>query len=166
MIATCIVETALLIYTVIRYRFTSFARLAASALFLLAVFQLCEFHVCRGGGPSAAAWSRIGFVAITLLPPIGLHVIRTIAGRGVPRWLIAAAYASAAVFALLFGLSSGVFRSNVCAGNYAIFQLRRPLGGLYFGYYYGWLTVGICLSIYLSIAGGYARCCYYRLLVA
>lgn len=150
MIATCIIETSLLIYTLVRYRLTPVARLVASALALLALFQLCEFNVCGNGGPSGATWSRVGFMAITMLPPIGTHLIGMISKR-LPRFVVALAYLSGAAFALVFGLSKSAFESHVCAGNYAIFQLKPPIGGLYFAYYYGWLIVGILVSMYFGI---------------
>lgn len=149
MVATCIIEVALLIYTAVRYRMTLLTRLTVVTLALLALFQLCEFHVCRSGW-IAGTWSRIGFMAITMLPPIGIHTIRTISGRGW-RLLTWIAYASGAIFAGVFGFSSTAFVSHICAGNYAIFQLTPRLGGLYFGYYYLWLFIGIGLSLYFSI---------------
>lgn len=150
MIATCVIETTLLIYILVRHRLTPLGRLVGTTLALLAIFQLCEFNVCTNGGPSAAAWSRVGFAAITMLPPLGLHLIRMISGRRVPRLLVALGYVSGLTFAAVLGLGVGVFHSHVCAGNYAIFQLRPPLGGIYFGYYYGWLIIGIGLSLWLS----------------
>ncbi len=149
MVATCIIEVALFIYTVSRYKLTVITRLTALTLLLLALFQLCEFHVCRSGWVTGT-WSRIGFMAITLLPPIGIQIIRTIAGRG---WRILSwgAYTSGIVFAALFGFSRSAFDGHICAGNYAIFQLAPHLGGLYFGYYYTWLFVGIGLCLYFSI---------------
>lgn len=149
MVATCIIEVALLIYTVCRYKMTTITRLTTATLVLLALFQLCEFHVCRSGWV-AGTWSRIGFMAITLLPPIGIHIIRNMSHRGW-RGLTWAAYASGAIFAGVFGFSKSAFDGHVCAGNYAIFQLAPRLGGLYFGYYYWWLFMGIGLSLYFSI---------------
>ena len=51
----------------------------------------------------------------------------------------------------MFGFNKDAFAGHVCAGNYAIFQLTPRLGGLYFGYYYLWLFIGIGLSLYFSI---------------
>ncbi len=149
MVATCIIECSLLLYTLVRYKMTPLARLTVATLALLALFQLCEFHVCRSGW-IAGTWSRIGFMAITMLPPICIHLIRVMSGRG---WkpLVWTAYASGAAFAAIFGASKTAFQSHVCAGNYAIFQLAPRLGGFYFGYYYLWLFVGIGLSLYFSI---------------
>jgi len=149
MVATCVIETILFLYTLIRYKMTVITRLAAATLLLLATFQLCEFHVCRSGD-TASVWSRAGFIAITLLPPLGIHLIKVISGRG-SRLLVWAAYLASLSFALIFGFSKTAFMSHVCAGNYAIFQLAPRLGGWYFGYYYGELFVGIALSLFLSI---------------
>ncbi len=149
MVATCIVECLLLVYTVVRYKMTPLIWLTTATLALLALFQLCEFHVCRSGW-IAGTWSRIGFMAITMLPPLGIHVIRVISGRGW-RPLTWIAYASGATFAGIFGFNSMAFQSHICAGNYAIFQLATRVGGFYFAYYYAWLFIGIGLSLYLSI---------------
>ncbi|HSX00406.1 MAG TPA: hypothetical protein VLH38_05210 [Patescibacteria group bacterium] len=150
MIATCIIEVTLMIYTLIRYRLSPLARLVYATLGLLAIFQLAEFNVCEGGGPSAAIWSRIGFAAITLLPPVGLHLIRMISKR-VPLWWVGVAYITGFGLAGLFGFGASVFESHVCAGNYAIFQLKPPIGGVYFVYYYFWLIVGLATSLYISL---------------
>jgi hypothetical protein len=73
MVATCVIEITLLIYTVWRYKLNKLTRLATLVLFLLAVFQLSEFRVCRGY-TSLVLWSHIGYIAITLLPPVGIHI--------------------------------------------------------------------------------------------
>lgn len=150
MLATFIIEIVLAIYTLIRYKMTTIVRLAAAILALLAVFQLAEFSVCGRSNTSALAWSRVGYVAITLLPPLALHLVLAIKNKS-PRFLLWLAYGTSLGFALFFGLSSQAFAGHVCAGNYAIFQLVHPLGGYYFAYYYGWLLLGIGLSLYLTI---------------
>jgi hypothetical protein len=148
MVVTCIIEIILFIYTLIRYKMTALTYLTAATLALLAIFQLCEFHVCRSGW-IAGTWSRIGFMAITLLPPFGIHIISNVSNRG---WkpVVWLAYLSGAVFATVFGLNKTAFEGHICAGNYAIFQLAPKIGGLYFGYYYSWLFIGIGMSLYFS----------------
>jgi hypothetical protein len=153
MIATFIIESTLFIYTTLRYKMNLLTRLVAATLVLLAIFQLAEYHVCEYSGTSSAGvWARIGYVAITLLPPVGIHLLRAISGR-VSRVVVWLAYASAAAFAVTFGLSKSAFMSHVCAGNYAVFQLMHPIGGIYFSYYYFWLLVGIGMGLYLSMKG-------------
>ncbi len=150
MAATFVIETSLMVYTLIRYKMSATALIVAATLGLLGLFQLSEFTVCGATPWSAIIWSRVGFIAITLLPPLGIHLIRAISKR-TPLWLAGLADASGIALALLFGFSSTAFQSHVCAGNYAIFQLANGVGGTYFAYYYGWLIVGIILALWQSI---------------
>lgn len=145
MIATFTIEALLLVYTLVRYRMTPLGRVVGATLACLALFQFAEYHVC---GPQMASenWSRVGYVAITLLPALGIHMIREIAGRG-SRWLVGGAYVSSIAFALVFGLSQTAFEGYACAGNYAVFQLASPVGGMFFVYYYLWLFVGIIMAL-------------------
>lgn len=151
MLGTFIIEITLAIYTLVRYKLTTIGRLAAAALALLALFQLSEFNVCGVTNSAALTWSRIGYVSITLLPPIALHLVHLIAKQKA-RLLVWVAYATSAGFVVTFGLNASAFASHICAGNYAIFQLVRPLGGLYFAYYYTWLIIGICYSLYFGLS--------------
>lgn len=153
MIATFIIEAVLFIYTVVRYKMDTINRLIAGILALLAVFQLAEYHVCEYSGlPSAAVWARIGYVAITLIPALAIHLIQAISSRG---WHIITrlAYSTAALFIVFFGFSRSAFNGHICAGNYVIFQLVHPAGGVYFTYYYFWLFVGVGMALYFSIKG-------------
>jgi len=72
MLATFIIEIILAIYTLVRYKMTTLVRLATAIISLLALFQLAEFNVCGRSSASALVWSRIGYVAITLVPPLAL----------------------------------------------------------------------------------------------
>ena len=146
MAITCVIEVSLLLYTLFRYKMNTLTRLAVATLGLLALFQLSEFTVCGATHWSAAFWSRVGYIAITLLPPLGIHLIHTISGRG-SMWLVRFAYLTGGAFALIFGLAPSAFQDHICAGNYAIFQLAPNLGGIYFGYYYAWLIIGICQAL-------------------
>lgn len=149
MIATFAIELGLLLYTLWRYKLTPLTRLVAVTLILLATFQFAEYHVCQGH--QSSLFSRVGFVAITFLPPLGWHMVQMISGR-LPQWSVWLAYTNAAVFALIFSLHSAAFTSSACAGNYAVFQLAPNLGGLYFAYYYFWLTLGLILCMYFGIS--------------
>lgn len=146
MLATLIVESSLLLYVLFRYALrTPKSKIASIVLLCLAVFQLAEYNVCGRFNIDALVWSKIGFAAITLLPPLGLHLVYVLAKKKTPI-LVWLAYGSAAVFVYLFALSSFAFTSHQCAGNYAIFQLADKLGGWYFFYYYFWLLVTVLLA--------------------
>ena len=147
MIATMIAETAMFIYVLYRYKLNPTTRIIAAILILLAVFQLSEFNVC--GDHSATLFMHIGFIAITMLPALGLHLILKIAKKKYYPALIIS-YATSAVFALALGFSNSAFLGRVCGGNYSIFTLTDTVGGLYFAYYYILLLSGIVLSLYFA----------------
>lgn len=149
MVATFLIEIILLLALVIRYKMNRITRLIALSLFALAFFQLAEYFVCGGLGVDAQAWSRLGFVAITSLPPLGLHIIYSI--KKTPRmWPVWASYALMAAWIGVFTFSQTAFRSHECAGNYVIFDLQLYLSYLYSAYYYGILLLGIVASLHFA----------------
>lgn len=146
MVATLIIEVTLAIYTIWRYKMSVVTRLIVTALLMLATFQLAEYFVCTGRGISGDGWSRLGFMAITTLPTLGLHIIHVIAGKPVGK-LVKASYLSMAAIMLFFLTYSFAFEGHQCTGNYVIFQMGSPFGGLYLIYYYALLLVGIVLGL-------------------
>jgi hypothetical protein len=140
MILTFILEIGFALYVLFRYKLTSVARLAIATLVGLAVFQLAEFNVCEGAfGVDSLTWARIGYVAITLLPPLGIHLVSTIAGRKNPL-LVGFAYGIAAVFSYIFLFAGQGMTSQACLGNYVIFNIASWAVIPYTIYYYGWLV--------------------------
>lgn len=146
MLATFAIEIILAIYTLWRYKMNVLTRLAVAMLVALAIFQLCEYHVCGGFGLRAREWSRIGYIAITLLPPMGLHMVHVLAGKP-KRRLVLAAYATMVVAVGYFLIDRTAFKGYACTGNYNIFQLGMRPAIIYAVYYYGWLLAVIGLSI-------------------
>ncbi len=145
MIATFVIEICLALYTIWRYKLTTIARLAVLLFVALGTFQLAEYMVCRGIGGDPLAWSRIGYVAITLLPPVGIHLITVIAGDK-RRWLIWPGYIAAAGFVAFFSLIGRAIDGHVCLGNYVIFQVAPGSGWLFGLYYYGFLIMTLLLG--------------------
>ena len=80
MIATFIIEIVLAIIVFIRYRVTRFGKAAGFVLVLLAAFQLAEYRICTTT-EIPLLWSRIGFVAITLLPLMGLYLVSLVSHK-------------------------------------------------------------------------------------
>lgn len=145
MIATCIIEISLAVYTVWRYHFDKLTKLVALILVLLATFQIAEYHVCRGlSDPDL--WSHIGYVSITLLPAVGIHIINTIKGKSRAK-IVYAAYLTSAAFVAFFALSANSITGHQCLGNYVMFQVNPALTQLYGVYYYGWVIIGMVMSI-------------------
>jgi hypothetical protein len=149
MVATFLIETVLLLYVLIRYKWSTLTGLIACILALLATFQMAEYQVCSNGGGISHA-SRIGFIAITFLPAIGIHIISIISNK-LSKYFVWLSYSAAMGFSLIFGLGKSAFDSYACGGNYAIFHLTHKLGGVFFAYYYFLLVAGILVSLYASI---------------
>jgi len=143
MLATFIIEIACAFYVIFRYKLTPVSRLTVGILAGLATFQLAEYNVCEGAwGVDSLTWARIGYVAITILPPLGLHLATRLAGQKKPL-LIGGAYASAAIFSGIFLFIGHGMQSQLCLGNYVIFSIA-PWATLPYGiYYYGWLMVAV-----------------------
>lgn len=144
MVATFIIEIVLLVYTLWRYKRTHLTWLIALMLLFLASFQLAEFQVCTGTA-GLAQWSHFGYIAITALPALGIHVI-SIMHKKSNRRLVWAAYGSSAVFIAYFLLSASSLQGQVCLGNYVTFRVNPEMTWMYALYYYGWLVITMLLS--------------------
>ncbi|MDB5176355.1 MAG: rane protein of unknown function [Candidatus Saccharibacteria bacterium] len=147
MLATFLIEFGLLFYTIWRYKLTTTTRLVVAFLAALGTFQLAEYMICGGLGLGHTEWVQVGYVSITLLPALGMHLTATLAGQSV-KPLIMAAYLSAAAYAVYFIAYGGMAISHECSPNYTIFDLSGN-GYLYYGlYYYGWLLLTAGLAAY------------------
>jgi len=146
MVATFIIEIVAACYMVWRYKMDTAARLITALLVFLAIFQLAEYMICGSFGMDGMTWSRIGYVSITFLPPLGIHLATVIAKKKLP-WLVGASYASMLAFIFFFAYIGAAITSQVCQGNYVIFDMA-PGSVLWFTlYYYGWLLAGVVLCI-------------------
>lgn len=144
MLATFVLELVLALYTVCRYKLNEAGRIALLTFVCLALFQLAEYNVCEAGWVDPVTASRAGYVAITLLPPLGIHLAYALAGLK-KRPLLLPAYVSAAAFALFFLFVPSALSGHSCLGNYIIFQTAPHASWLYGLYYYGWLFAGVWL---------------------
>lgn len=146
MVATFLSELVLAIYVLWKHGKTTIGKLIFVTLILLAIFQLAEYMVCEGAlGLDSMQWSKIGFVAISFLPALGVHISCVIANKS--EWLIPlAGYLLAIGFSAYFLMISHGIASSVCAGNYVIFNLAQHVGGVYSVYYYSTLIVAMALS--------------------
>lgn len=143
MLATLCIETFLAIYTIWRYKLNELSRLVVLMLLGLATFQLAEYHVCTATG-DPVPWSRLGFVAITILPAVGVHLMHVLAGK-TSRRVVYPTYVAMTAF-IVFFLICHVFTGHQCTGNYVIFQFSDWVTGIYSVYYYGLLALGIGLG--------------------
>lgn len=145
MLATFAIEIVFAAYILWRYTFTPITRLIVSLLGLLAVFQGTEFLLCGGLALEGGVWSRIGYGAITLLPPLGIHLAYLLADKK-PGAVVAFAYASCAVFLAYFVFATQAISGHTCYANYVTFDTADGSTIPYTLYYYGWLFVGTLLT--------------------
>lgn len=144
MLATFALELMLAIIVFVRYRVTRFGRVAGFVLILLATFQLAEYQICTMPSVASINWSRVGFVAITLLPLAGLYLVSLVSRK--PHFL-KLGYATAIGFVLYFVFVPKSITSALCGGNYVIFNTSNDFYPLYGFYYWGFLLLGIWESI-------------------
>lgn len=145
MVATFITEILLAAYVVFRYNMNNAMRLIVVTLGALGLFQLSEYFVCGGMGADANTWSRIGYVAITALPAMGIHLLYVLSGKQ-SRRVVVAAYATMGIYMSYFLLSPTAFAGHECTGNYVIFQIGMEATRWYGLYYYGWLLVAMLMG--------------------
>lgn len=154
MAATFAIEIGLLVYVLIRHRSTALTRIIAALLFFLALFQLAEYFICEGSASNAVVWSRVAYIAITMLPALGIHLVQVISGHKwhIVTWL---AYIMSLGWIGLFAFSGNTFYGQECQGNYVIFQLNETIAYYYYYFYYSWLAaaLGQCLFIADRVKG-------------
>ncbi|MBI4991972.1 MAG: hypothetical protein HZB99_02030 [Candidatus Harrisonbacteria bacterium] len=142
MLATFLIETILALYVFIRYRTTPFSRLAVLLLMLLAGFQFAEYQICVGS--DSIFWSRIGFIIITLLPVLGLHLITLLAGKD---YFLKFGYVLMFTYIAIFAFGEKAISQATCGGNYIIFNTAQELWWTYAVYYFGFLFLGIWVAV-------------------
>jgi hypothetical protein len=150
MIATFLIEIFLAGVAFWRYKLSRLSQLAILMLVFLGTFQLAEYNICAvSWGLDSLTWSRVGYVAITMLPPLGIHLAYEMAGAK-KRPLLLPAYGAAAGFMVFFMFIGHALTGQACLGNYVIFTQAPDSVWLYALYYYGLLVTGITLSIRLA----------------
>jgi hypothetical protein len=149
MIATFIIEIALALWAMYRYKLDEVGKVVVALLVLLAAFQLAEFNVCEGSWIDPTLASRFGYAAITMLPPLGIHLVYALAGVK-KRPLLKLAYVAAAAFIAFFLFVGPALSGHECLGNYVIFQMIPESTWVYTVYYYGLIIAGIWLCFTLQ----------------
>lgn len=145
MLLTFTLEIGFALYTVWRYKSTPITRIIVLLLALLAVFQGTEFLLCGGLAIPGGVWSRVGYAAITLLPPLGIHLAYLLANRK-PGLVVGLAYISCALFVAYFVFITQAISGHTCYANYVTFDTADGSTLPYTMYYYGWLFVGTSLA--------------------
>ena len=146
MLATLVIEIVLALHTIWRYKLTPVTRIVVALLVCLALFQWAEYNVCEGTVLfDSLGWAKLGYVAITMLPPLGIHLVYQISADK-RRWIPVLGYVLAVVFISYFLLAVNGVSAGVCLGNYVIFENQPGISEWYGLYYYGLLFVAIAYA--------------------
>lgn len=144
------IEALLALYALVQYRHTRFGRLSALMLALLALFQLAETMICRGGSD---VWRQVAWISITFLPVIGVHLTSLVTGRN--RFWVALGYGLGTLFVAVFVLNSSVVSAVSCPGNYVSFLPPSVVfHTAYFAYYAVFTSLGIGMLFRSWLRGG------------
>ncbi len=146
MLATFFIEIFGAIYTIVRYKMDRVGKLVVAILVFLGIFQLAEYMICEVINLPGLTWARIGYISITLLPPLGISLAMALAGKRSLLWQ-SLLYAACAAFVVYFLVVDNALTSQVCAGNYVIFRAHPDSMRLYGVYYFGLLAIGVYLSM-------------------
>src|SRR5262245_12468747 len=98
-LATFLIEVSFALYIWFRYKATKFSRLCVAVFLCLVTFQLSEFLICAYYMPY---WITIGYVAITLLPALGIHIISVVTKRHTVLKTTSYGIAALLIFIILF----------------------------------------------------------------
>ena len=146
MLITMLVEFGGACYLAWRYCCRRPIVLVIIALLCLGTFQFAEYHICQDSALSSLTLARIGHIAITILPPLGVSLAMSIAGKHY-RTLERLMYLCCGIFIYFYGFVSGAITSQACLGNYVIFTGGyRYAGPLYAVYYFSLLLLGTSLA--------------------
>lgn len=140
MLGTFLIEYTLALWTLFQHGATRLGRLVGTGLILLGTFQLTEYLVC-GMGFSARPWLVPGLIAITFLPPVGLHITKELTRRPIPlHW----AYGFAVGYSWLFIAQPKSMVDSFCTPNYLVLHFDQ-FAGFGFALFY---TVVIAVSLW------------------
>lgn len=145
MLATFTIEIVFALYILWRYKFTPITRLIVLLLGFLAMFQGTEFLLCGGLALEGGTWSRVGYAAITMLPPLGIHLAYLLANKK-PGPVGGFAYVTCAAFLAYFVFATQAISGHTCYANYVTFNTADASTLPYTLYYYGWLFIGTFLT--------------------
>lgn len=147
MLVTMLIEGLGAVWVAARYRLNRVGWLTVALLVFLATFQLAEFLICEDNLISHQAWAQIGYMSITMLPPLGVSLALAIAGKRAP-WAQLIMYGLCFAFVFYWGLNHWAVDGEKCYGNYVFIEAHNDAMWLYGTYYYVFLAVGTVLSLW------------------
>ena len=141
-LVTFVVEIIFAIYVFLKYKSGPFARVAILILVFLGLFQLSEYLICKTNHNEL--FTKIGYISITLLPPLGINLVELATGK---KMFSKISYAFAGIFSIII-IFVPVFMSTACPGKFVVFTNLPAFDIFYSIYYYVLLAISIILLLY------------------
>jgi hypothetical protein len=149
MLVTFLIEFLGAGYTLVRYKMNAVGRIIVVLLVCLGLFQVAEFMICEKIG--GVEWSRIGFFATTLLPPLGISLGLAVAktrGRAITVFK-ALMWTACVLLSFYVVFWKEAIRTEICSGNYVIFYTSEIMWA-YSVYYFALFSAGLSGGLVLA----------------
>lgn len=149
MMITMLIEFIGAIWVAARYRLNKVGWLTVGLLVFLGTFQLAEFVICENLTLKDHILAQIGYMSITMLPPLGVSLAMAIAKKKSMIGQIIM-YVLCFAFVIYWGFFQFSIDGEKCYGNYVFIEAGNDAMWLYGTYYYVFLAIGTVLSLYWS----------------
>lgn len=146
-LSTFIIEFAFAVYVLTKYKPTLFSKLCTAVLICLGLFQLSEFLICKT--PYVDFSIKLGYVAITLLPALGLHIISTLTRRWKIAAVISYVFAFLLILAIIFVPKAAIL--STCNPNYVSYTANPIFSVFHWLFYVTSMATGVILLTYAII---------------
>ncbi len=141
---TFLIEISFAFYVFFKYKSTTFTRLCVTTLGALGVFQLSEFLICTT--PYVDEFMKVGYICITLLPTLGLHIAYSITKKG--RTITILSYAVCALLLFCLLIFPKIAYLTTCNPHYVSFETNSIFGFFHYLYYAVFMLAGIIVLLY------------------
>lgn len=150
-IVTAITEWVLSVLIIFKYPFAKMRYLASALMIFLGLYQFSEFMLCKTA--QTELWVRVGFVAYTILPAIGLHTmlkLLKIKTRYIWVYVIPATYIILSIITPNFVREAKCYDLFVTARNtlFSFGGVAQTISyGIYTAYYFGFILAASLLGV-------------------
>lgn len=150
-LATALLEFIFATLILIYFRKSKVTRYVVALLYLLGTYQFTEMMLCFTG--DANIWVRIGFLAYTYLPAVGMHFFLSMTGT---KWKkqYSLLYLLPVAFSLYAIFSSGFVEEGVCDTIFITAKTaftgssNRIASFIYGAYYYLFILSSVVFALY------------------
>lgn len=146
-LSTFVIEFCFALYVLVKYKPTLFSKLCVLVLVCLGVFQFSEFLICTT--PYLDVSIKLGYIAITLLPALGIHIIYSLTNRW--KFFAYISYAWAAILVLAIVFVPKVAFLATCNPNYVSYTSNSVFSFSHWLYYVVSMGVGVLLLSYAIV---------------